>query len=174
MARMKELTIPFSGMKEGKYEFSALLNDSFFESLEFSEIQKGEIKVKIELERRTDLLNLRVSMDGTVEQVCDRCGNTYNQEISDERNLVVNLNAESFQDEDDLISLPSTYSELDLSQYIYEYIALAIPHRKICPDQPGCDPEVLARLKQLDSDNQKESSTNDPRWDVLKNFKENN
>ncbi len=93
MGKMKELVIPFSGMKEGKYSFSHVLDNTFFESLEFSDIKKGNVKVNIELERRPNLLNLEITIDGTVEQECDRCGNTYDQPISDHRNVVVNLNA---------------------------------------------------------------------------------
>lgn len=171
---MKELIIPFSGMKEGKYSFSAELNDSFFEALGFSEIKKGNIKVNIELERRPNLLNIAITIDGAVEQECDRCGNTYNQPVSDNRNVVVNLNADAFEDEDDLISLPASYNELDLSQYIYEYIVLAVPQRRVCPESVGCDPEVIKKLDQLIPGEQHDNTTTDPRWDALKNFKDNN
>lgn len=174
MAKMKELVIPFSGMKEGKYSFSYVLDNTFFESLEFSEIKKGNIKVDIELERRPNLLNLEITIDGTVELLCDRCGNTYNQPISDHRFVVVNLNADKFEDEDDLISLPPNHNDLDLSQYIYEYITLAVPPRRVCPESVGCDPDVIRKLEQLNAAEQNKTSTTDPRWDALKNFKSNN
>lgn len=174
MAKTKELVIPFSGMKEGKYSFSHVLDNTFFESLEFSEIKKGNVKVNIELERRPNLLNLEITLDGTVVQECDRCGNTYDQPITDHRYIVVNLNADKFEDEDDLISLPANYNELDLSQYIYEYIALAVPPKRVCPESVGCDPEVIRKLNQLDPGEQHELKTTDPRWDALKNFKTNN
>jgi uncharacterized metal-binding protein YceD (DUF177 family) len=175
MGKMKELVIPFSGMKEGKYDFSYSLNDKFFEALEFSEIKKGNVKVDIVMERRATLLNLEIKLDGTVELECDRCGNTYDQPITDHRYIVVNLNADNFEDEDDLISLPSNYNELDLTQYIYEYIALAVPQKRVCPETTGCDPEVLKKLDQLFPGEQKnESTADDPRWDVLKKLKDNN
>ena len=171
---MKELIVPFSGMKEGKYSFSVELNDSFVEALEFSEIKKGNIKVNIELERRINLLNIEITFDGTVELECDRCGNMYRQPVTDQRSVVVNLNADSFEDEDDLISLPASYNELDLTQYIYQYIVLAVPQRRVCPESIGCDPEVIRKLDQLLPGEQNDNSTNDPRWDALKNFKDNN
>lgn len=174
MARMKELVIPFSGMKEGEYSFSFELNESFFESLEFSEIKKGKVKVNIELERRPNLLNLEITLDGMVELECDRCGNTYEQPIADHRFVVVNLNADQFEDEDDLISLPANYNELDLTQYLYEYIVLAVPQKRVCPESIGCDPEVLKKLDQLYPGEQTGNTSTDPRWDALKNFKDNN
>jgi uncharacterized metal-binding protein YceD (DUF177 family) len=175
---MRDLVIPFSGMKEGNYSFSVELDDTFFDSLEFSEIKKGNIKVGIEMERRQHLLNLDISIDGVVERECDRCGNMYDQPLHDNRTMVVNLNADHFEDEDDLISLPANYNDFDLTQYIYEYIALAVPAKQVCPENVGCDPEIIQKLDQLhpgeksnDNDNDNES---DPRWDALKNFKSDN
>jgi uncharacterized metal-binding protein YceD (DUF177 family) len=98
----------------------------------------------------------------------------YRQPVTDQRSVVVNLNADSFEDEDDLISLPASYNELDLTQYIYQYIVLAVPQRRVCPESIGCDPEVIRKLDQLLPGEQNDNSTNDPRWDALKNFKDNN
>ncbi len=173
---MKDLVIPFSGMKEGNYSFSAELDNTFFESLEFSEIKKGNIKVGIEMERRQRLLNLDITIDGNVELDCDRCGNMYSQPIEDQRNVVVNLDADHFEDEDDLISIPQSQNDFDLTQYIYEYIILAIPAKRVCPENVGCDPDVIQKLDQLKpGENKKEDDDNstDPRWDALKNIKDN-
>ena len=172
---MKDLVIPFSGMKEGDYSFSAELDKTFFESLEFSEIQTGNIKVAIEMERRQHLLNLEITISGNVDLECDRCGNNYSQEIEDQRNMVVNLNSEHFEDEDDLISLPQSQNDLDLTPYIYQYIVLAIPAKRVCPENVGCDPDVIQKLNQLQpGEKPKKDKDSDPRWDALKNFKSDN
>lgn len=171
---MKDLVIPFSGMKEGDYSFSVELDNTFFESLEFSEIQTGNIKVAIEMERRQHLLNLDIAISGNVELECDRCGNTYSQEIEDQRNVVVNLNSDHFEDEDDLISLPQSQSDFDLTPYIYQYIVLAVPAKRVCPENVGCDPDVIQKLNQLKPGEQKDDDqSTDPRWDALKNLKDN-
>jgi uncharacterized metal-binding protein YceD (DUF177 family) len=172
---MKDLVIPFAGMKEGKYSFSVELNDTFFDALEFSEIKKGKIKVAIEMERRPMLLNFDIKIEGTVERECDRCGNMYDQPVHDNRNVVVNLNADHFEDEDDLISLPANYNDFDLTQYIYEYISLAVPAKQVCPESVGCDPEIIRKLNQLQpGEKTKKKKESDPRWDALKNFKSDN
>jgi uncharacterized protein len=172
---MKDLVIPFSGMKEGDYSFSAELDKTFFEALEFSEIEKGNIKVEIEMQRRQHLLNFEITINGNVELECDRCGNTYDQEIEDHRHVVVNLNSDHFEDEDDLISIPQSQNDFDFTPYIYQYIVLAIPAKRVCPENVGCDPDVIQKLDQLhpgekpaDDDN-----TTDPRWDALRNLKDN-
>lgn len=173
MAKLKDLVIPFSGMNEGKYNFTMELDNTFFESLEFSTIKKGEVKVQVEMDRRQLMLTLDIAIDGHVEMECDRCGNMYRQLIETDRTMVVNLNADHFEDVDDLINLPASYNELDLTQYVYEYISLAVPAKLICPEVPGCDPEVIGKLEKLKpGDN--ENTSSDPRWDALKNLKDNN
>ena len=175
MAKLKDLVIPFSGMNEGSYDFNMELHDSFFESLEFSEIKKGDIKVQVQMERRQHMLNIDITIHGDVEMECDRCGNMFRQPIETERTMIVNLNADHFEDEDDLISLPASYNELDLTQYVYEYVSLAVPAKLICPEIPGCDPDVISKLNQLQpGENDNDNNASDPRWDALKNLKDNN
>ena len=172
---MKELVIPFAGMKEGDYSFSAELDDTFFEALEFPEIQTGNINVAIEMQRRQHLLTLEITIDGNVDLECDRCGNMYSQEIEDQRTVVVNLNSDHFEDEDDLISLPQSQNDLDLTPYIYQYIVLAIPAKRVCPENVGCDPDVINKLDQLQpGEKSEEENKGDPRWNALKNFKSDN
>lgn len=172
---MKDLVIPFAGMKDGDYSFSAELDKTFFEALEFSEIQTGNIKVAIEMERRQHLLNLDITINGNVDLECDRCGNMYSQEIEDHRNVVVNLNSDHFEDEDDLISIPQSQNDLDLTLYIYQYVVLSIPAKRVCPENVGCDPEIISKLDQLKpGENTDTDDKGDPRWDALKNFKSDN
>ncbi|HET6990455.1 MAG TPA: YceD family protein, partial [Bacteroidia bacterium] len=71
---------------------------------------------------------------------------------------------------------------LDLSQYLYEYITLLLPSRKVCGGNPEgsnqCDPEMIEKLEELNPDNyreegdsEEEEKPTDPRWDSLKNLK---
>lgn len=182
MGSLKEFVIPFIGLKDGSHEFGFEVNDSFFEAFPYSEIHKGKIRVKTEMVKRPHMLTFDVRMEGESELPCDRCGNSYRQDINGEWQLVVKLNADSFNDEDDLISLPAGAHEFDLSQYIYEYIVLLLPSRRVCgeipdPSRGNCDPEILKQLEKLDPGHEEEEeeeepkSESDPRWDSLKNIK---
>ena len=74
-----------------------------------------------------------------------------------------------------LLLLPADEHELDLKQYIYEYIHLALPIKRVHPDDKNgkstCDPEMLKKLKEHIVNNENE---NDPRWDELKKLMNNN
>jgi uncharacterized metal-binding protein YceD (DUF177 family) len=176
MGGMKAFSIPFSGLKDGSHDFKFQVTDSFFESFPFSEIKKGNIQVDVLMSKSQHIMTLNIKMKGDTELSCDRCGNDYRQPVKGEKVLVAHLNAENFEDEDDLISLPESMSSLDLSQYLYEYISLLIPSRRVCGGDPeaegDCDPEVIKKLEELraGSDSEEEDKT-DPRWDSLKNLK---
>lgn len=178
MGGMKAFSIPFSSLKDGSHDFKFQVNDSFFEAFPFSEIKKGSVQVDVNMVKSFHIMTLNIKMKGEVELVCDRCVSDYRQPVEGERVLVVHLNAESFEDEDDLISLPESVHALDLSQYLYEYISLLVPSRRVCGGNPEgsneCDPEVIKKLEELragsDSD-EEQNKDSDPRWDLLKNLK---
>ena len=179
MGSLKAFIVPFIGLKDGSHEFGFEVNDTFFEAFPHSEIKKGNIRVNSEMIKHSHMLTFNMRMKGEAELPCDRCGNTYRQEIDTEWQIVVQLNAESFNDEDDLISLPAGAYEFDLSQNIYEYIMLNLPYRRVCgeipdPTRGNCDPEILDQLNKLSPASEEEEESkpeSDPRWDSLKNIK---
>ena len=73
---------------------------------------------------------------------------------------------------DELIMISRSDSRLDLKQYIYEFISLAIPAQKYHPeDENGnsaCDPEMLRRLNEIKTSGN--DGATDPRWDKLKDL----
>ena len=182
MGKRKGFSIPFSSLKDGSHSFKFEVTDSFFEAFPFSEIKKGKVKIEVELQKHFNILTLDIKMKGEAELICDRCGNDYFQPIEGQRKLVVHLNADHFEDEDDLISLPESKHELDLSQYLYEYISLLVPSKRVCggnvKGSSKCDQEMIAQLEKLNPDSYREASdvdenkkTSDPRWDSLKDIK---
>ena len=77
----------------------------------------------------------------------------------------------------DILILPIDEHELDLQQHLYEFICLALPIKRIHPDDKSgnstCDPDMLKRLKELIIEDENENE-NDPRWDELKKLMNNN
>lgn len=176
MDPLKEYLIPFYGLKDGNHSYAYELKQSFFETFPHSEITEANIVAKIELMKRPDMLTLDFVLEGTAKLICDRCGEEYDQVIEGDRQLVVNLNADHYDDEDDLVALPASTHEINIAQWLYEFVTLLIPARRVHHDKPdgspGCDPEMLARLDELrvhiEEDKKEEK---DPRWDALKNLK---
>ena len=169
-------TISISGLKEGQHTFDFEIGNEFFEEFEESEIKEGSLKAYIEMEKRSSHLTLLVRISGTVMICCDRCLEMFARPLQCENRLLVKPGKSISDDDPDIISLSSDENELDLRQNFYEYIHLALPIKRVHPDDKNgnstCNPEMLKKLKELLVDEEDEKHI-DPRWDDLKKLMNN-
>ena len=71
--------------------------------------------------------------------------------------------------------LPHGAYEINIQQYIYELIVLAVPIKRIHPgvEDGTLNSDILDKLKELSpelSNKNKENKDIDPRWNTLKNL----
>lgn len=168
--KLKEFLISFSGLKEGKHTFNLKAEDAFFDYFEYSEIKHGSVAVDVFLHKHSTFLELDLSIKGEIETMCDRCTGNFLQKIIEERRVVVKFGEEFLDDGDELIILPPSENDLDISGLVYESIVLSVPSKRIHPEGQ-CNEETLQVLKDIGVDEIIEESENDPRWDVLKKLK---
>jgi uncharacterized protein len=174
---LSEFSIPLLGLKKESYTFDFQVDKSFFASFEDSYIQDGSIEISLQLERKTGHLELNFDFEGTVKTDCDRCSTSINLPIEGNEQIIAKYSEETQEDEDEIIFIHPETSELNVAQYIYEYINLAVPIRKVydCEndENPPCDFETLAYLEQKDSlkdDDDDEDDDGSDTWDALKNL----
>lgn len=172
MEELKKYSIPYLGLSLGRHEWEYEIKDAFFEEFEYSEIKKGSVRVILELEKKSNMLLLEFNISGKVNLPCDRCNSNFDLEIEGTRNLIVKFGTEAREESDDVIVIPASDPELDLVQFIYEFINLLVPIKRIHPEtregKNGCDQEVL---KKLDLLKVRKENNSDPRWDALKELK---
>jgi uncharacterized protein len=168
-------SIPLAGLKEGRHTYGFTIGNDFFEAFEGTEIRKGELKAEVMLEKCSLHLQLDIAIEGMAEVMCDRCLEKFYLPLSCENRLFVRQGKEWEETDPDMITMPLDEHEIDLSQFFYEYIHLALPLKRIHPDdQQGrstCDPEMIRKLEEHLIAGEDKS---DPRWDVLKKLTENN
>ena len=169
MAGLRQYSIPFRGLSEGKHDFEFVADDSFFEHFESSEVKKGLVKIGIELIRHAQFLELSFEISGRVTVICDRCLEPFAMGISSEAMLYVRFGEKTHEQSEEVLILADSSNELDLSQYIYEYVHLALPYQRIHPEfdgVSGCNPEMMKKLEDHTAHENPEAT--DPRWDKLK------
>jgi uncharacterized metal-binding protein YceD (DUF177 family) len=174
MNYLSQYTIPFSGLSEGKHLFDFDISDRFFAEFEGSEVEKGTLSVNIELEKRTTYLKMTFAIEGTVELICDRCLEHFIQKIESKRKLLVKFSDKLMEDEDEIIYIHPTSFQVEVAQYIYEFIILSLPIRRVHPDgedgQSLCDPAMIKKLEELKYRGKQKDEIEDPRWNDLKKF----
>ncbi|MFC2152180.1 DUF177 domain-containing protein [Bacteroidota bacterium] len=177
MDQLSKYRIVYQGLSEGTHEFEFEIDDMFFDSLEYSDIKKGDLKVTVLLNKKSTFLELYFQIEGFIELTCDRCLDQYNQQIEYNGKLYVKFSENEDELAEDIICLLPTDHELDISHYIYESINLSIPLKRVHPDDKEgsitCNPEMLEKLNNYKTD-EPAGEDIDPRWEDLRNLMSNN
>ena len=185
MGTKREYEIAFVGLKPGIHEYNYEVDDKFF--ADYKETDPEDIgfrncnaSVKLLLEKNTSFLMLKFEVGGSVNVICDRCGNTLPIDLWDEFNLVIkqieNPDEMNQNEEDpDVFYISRTESHIHLADWIYEFVMLSIPMQRMCSEEeiggPQCNKEILALLKKMNSGTVED---NHPLQKGLEQFKKNN
>ena len=175
MKKLNEFLIPFIGLKLGKHQFEYQVNKAFFESFDYDEFESADIKVSVVFDKKSTMLELNFKHKGTIHVPCDLTNEMFDFPIKGKLKVIVQFGEEYNDDNDELLILPHGEHEINISQIIYEMIALSIPFRKVHPGikDGTLDSEALRKLNELRVEEIKEENKNtedniDPRWDKLK------
>ena len=172
MKDLKEFSIQFVGLKEGKHEFKYSIDNKFFEAFNFDEYVSSSIEVSLNFVKKSTLFELVFIAEGSVEVPCDVTNELYDQEIDSELPLVVKFGSEFNDENEEILILPHEAYEFNVAQFIYEMIVLAVPNKRVHPKvlDGTMESEALTKLKELEIKKVKTVEITDPRWDKLKNL----
>lgn len=166
--------IRFKGLKTGKHQFEFDLDRTFFEPFGNTEIENAACHVDVEMTRQERMLELQIHITGTVEVHCDRCLGLFQLPRDIRETIHVKISDTEVVKSDDIIVIPDKEHELNISQFLYEFIVLSLPYQCIHPvDKEGnstCDPEMIKQLEIHSGHKEKQIET-DPRWDQLKQLR---
>lgn len=161
--------LPIAGLSVGYHDFEYEIDGKFFENFEFSEVQKGCVKVNLNVEKHERESILTFNFSGSVFIPCDRCNDEFEQPIENEAVIYLKFGHGYDEESDDVIVIPEE-SEFDVSSLIYEYIILSLPIHRVHEDISECNQEVISYLENA-ANNVAESDDIDPRWKCLEELK---
>ena len=172
MGQNDDMTIRFSGLKPGNYTYCFTLTDEFFEEWKNEEIEGGRVEIEAKMERLERMLMFKFSLSGEVATPCDRCLGRVMVPIAGEEHLCVRFSDTESCEDEDVVVLPENAFEIDLRQWLYEYVAVRIPMQHVHPDGE-CDPEMTKYIRVESGEGKAESEEEmDPRWEALRELKE--
>jgi uncharacterized metal-binding protein YceD (DUF177 family) len=160
MGNRREFEIAFVGLKPGIHEYHYEVDNKFFANYSQADFTNCQASIHLKLEKNTSFMMLKFEIGGSVNVICDRCGNTLNMDLWDEFNMVIkqveNPDEMNESEEDpDIFYISRTESHLQLADWIYEFVSLSIPMQRMCDEQemggPQCNKEILAMLKKMGS-----------------------
>jgi uncharacterized protein len=178
MKARRDFDIDIYKLSNQKHDYEYDIDSSFFKDFENSVIEKGRLKVKLTLEKSETFIQSYFHIDGIIELTCDRSLEQYDFHI-DQKNKLIFKYADEFNEiTDEIVTIPKDLQQLNTAQYIYEFIGLAIPMKKLHPrfatqdDQEDADTVLIYTTGTEKAEDEKEEI--DPRWDILNKLKNNN
>lgn len=181
MKDLKEFDISFVGLKEGNHQFEYIIDKKFFDFFNYDEFYDSNVKVVLSFLKNTTLFELDFAFSGWVEVACDITIELFHQPIESSMHLIVKFGDEYNDDNEELLMIPFSENKINVAQYIYEAIVLAVPIKRVHPGVTDgtLHSEVLEKLKEFEikedqeeEEQQEENKTkeNDPRWNKLKSI----
>lgn len=179
MSRRREFEIAFVGLKPGIHEYNYPIDDKFFEAFQQQDFRNCKAQVKLLLDKKSSFMLLKFEIGGALEVTCDRCNNNLPLDLWDEFSITVKMVEEpelmnGQEDDPDVYYISRGESHIDVANWIYEFINLAIPMQKSCGfekmDGPHCNASAMDVLKKMEPE-EKEVKEN-PIWKGLEKFKD--
>lgn len=158
MAGNKDFIIQIKGLQIGKHTYEFPVDGSFFSNFENSQILDADLNAGLELEKGSGWMNLHCSITGSVTVECDRCLDNLELPMDFEATVAIKSAAadDDPQDEGFIIMDPAE-GELDLSQFIYDYVCIHLPLQKVHPEGT-CNPEMIKKLAEVKFENREEQA----------------
>lgn len=173
MYDLEKFKIDLKGMKTDEQCLEFDLNDDFFQSLDASEVNGGELHVSVSIRKATGFYELQFHAGGVVTVPCDICLDDMEQPIETDNCLLVKLGDETDTEDDDVVVVDEEEGILDTAWLIYEFIALAIPIKHV--HAPGkCNSAMTQKLEELSGaarSGEEDDQEIDPRWEALLKLK---
>ncbi|SDX70617.1 Uncharacterized metal-binding protein YceD, DUF177 family [Lutibacter oricola] len=176
MKDLKNFNIPFVGLKEGEHRFEYEINKEFFDFFEYNDFNNSNVNVDISFLKKATMFELEFNFTGWVEVTCDVSNELFQQPIESKLDLIVKFGSEFNNENEEILVLPHSEHTLNVAQYIYEAIVLAVPIKRIHPgiEDGTLKSEVFDRLKEFELKEESEQAEDnqdiDPRWNKLRDI----
>ncbi len=160
MEALKAYEIPITSLHIGTHTFDYVVKNDFLKAFE-AQYDQGQFEVNIRFEKKHSMLEIDFEINGHIETDCDRCMEVIKLPISNSRSLIFKF-AEEAREEEEIVYLKHGQTEVNLAKFIYEFIMLAVPLRKVkdceSEDYKDCNQKILDVLDEVSIEEEKEES----------------
>lgn len=166
------------GLSNRVHHFEFEVDNGFFSQYGTQLISEGSLKAEVTLDKHETFIDARFVIRGTVKLTCDRSLEQFDQRIATERKLVFKYGETNQELSDEIIMIHRDSDRLELGQYIFEFIALEVPMKKLHPrfraeeaEDDESEGKIIYSSKSQSDGDDKGGDDIDPRWEKLKKLK---
>lgn len=169
---MGAYSVNIIGLSSKAHTFDFTIGDEFFRQYGTEILQGGDFEAKVVLDKHETFIDANFSIMGKARLVCDRCLEPFEEPVKVHRKVMFKYGEETREISDEIVIITRDQAQLELGQFIYEFISLGIPMKKLHPkfrDNEEDDTEgKIVYKSESDDDN---GTDIDPRWEKLKKLK---
>jgi len=170
MRDFDQFELPISNLKPGINAFKFEINDSFFSEFPESPLSVGAGKCDVQIDQKVNLLTIDFKIDVDIELICDRSLEKFVFPIKVAKTLIVKFGDHSEEIDENMVVVSWDERLINLAQYIYEFIVVAVPMKRIHPKYATDDESDFDEIIYSSKSEDKNQSV-DPRWAALKKLK---
>jgi uncharacterized metal-binding protein YceD (DUF177 family) len=167
----KQFDIRFGSLAIGKHQTEIEIEKAFFEKYINDDIIDASVIVKIDIEKKENMIQLLFDLSGNLHTTCDLCLEELIIPVDKQEVLLLQLtDVPKESDDENIVYLKNTEYSYNVEQIIYEYLVTLIPMRKTHQETENqqCDESMLALIEKAKT---KENPVVDQRWEKLKDIK---
>ncbi len=178
MKVLEAFQIPIIALEDKSYHYTFSGDDAFFAAFEQDWVEKGQFAVTADLTKSALMIQVQMNITGTIELICDRSLEAFNYPFEVNEKLIFKYSDHSEDLGDNLFLLDRKEPKLNLSQDIFDFIALEVPMKKLHPrfvaDEDAASTDMF--IYTTDRADEKPASPTDevidPRWAALQKLKD--
>lgn len=131
---LKDFSVNIIGLSKKVHHFQFELKDDFFEHYGKEVLSSGYFDAGVSLDKRETFIEVDFKISGHAKLICDRSLEPFDHPLKIDRKVIFKYGEESHEISDEIVIITRDQDSIDLGQYMYEFIVLAIPIKKIHPD----------------------------------------
>jgi uncharacterized protein len=162
------------GLSNKEHLFQYELGDDFFRKYGTDLVSEGKFQADLLLTKHETFIEVEFAIKGAAHLICDRSLEPFDYPIESKNRIVFKYGDEFQELTEEIVIIPRDAATLELGQYVYEFIALGVPLKKLHPrfqDEKDDDSEGKIVYTSAPSEEKKDDGEIDPRWNILKKLK---
>ncbi|MBX2916128.1 MAG: DUF177 domain-containing protein [Cyclobacteriaceae bacterium] len=170
---MREFAVNIIGLSKKAHLFNFHLEKGFFEKYGSEAVEDGRFDIEVVLDKKETFIEVEFKISGQAALVCDRTLEPFDFPVNETHKMVFKFGDEAQELTDEIVIITRDQDSIDLGQFFYEFIALAIPMKKLHPRFANEveDDQLMVYSTTQNETEQDENDSIDPRWEKLKKLK---
>lgn len=174
---MKAFSVNIVALSNKMHPLEYDFGDEFFKAYGSDLVSSGTFHADVTLNKHETFIEADFHITGKVHLICDRSLEPFDFPIDEKHKILFKFGDHDEEVTDEIIMIHRDTATLELGQYVYEFITLSVPLKKLHPrfeneaDDEDDDPEGKIIYSSGPGPDDPDEGTTDPRWEALKKLK---